>query len=98
MRKPDEKAVIFVTGGAVRVATYEWGNALFDDGTDDMLLSAAGTVRSGANTYQVTFDIDGNTCTCHYGTHRTLLEPDSHSHDTALRIAATRLHKEKQDG
>ena len=88
MRKPDEKAVIFVTGGAVRVATYQW--------VDGMLMAASGTVRSGNNTYQVTVDIDGNTCTCHYGQNRTHLEPDSHSHDTALRIAATRLHKEEQ--
>ena len=88
MRKPDEKAVTLVTGGNVHIDRYEWA--------DDMLLSASGTVESGANTYQVTVDIDGNTCACHYGSHRTHLEPDSHSHDTALRIAATRLHKEEQ--
>jgi len=87
MKPPQEKAVTLVTSGAVDVSSCSWETA---DGVK-RIRHALGLVASGEHIYTVTIDsTDGNTCTCHYGQAHTHLATDSHSHDTALRIAAER--------
>ncbi len=90
MTRPERKAVTIVTRGAVDISSCSWETC---DGVK-RIRHALGLVTSGENIYTVTIDsTDGNTCTCHYGQARTHLATDSHSHDTALRIAAERENK-----
>jgi len=88
MHKTDLKAMRFVTDGNVELLEYTV------DG-DGAILTADGWVTSERNVYRTTITPEGTTCTCVYGAaHGTTLQ--SHSHDTALRLAA-RL-QEQNDG
>ena len=78
MKHVEAKAVHLVTAGNVTVDLYKTSE-------DDAIETACGHVTSGDNTYWVTLNPEGGTCTCQFGEN----QPGRlHSHDLALRLAA----------
>jgi len=80
----ETKAVRLVLDGHVTVDLYKTGD-------DNQIMTAAGHVQSGDETYWVTLDPDGGTCDCTFGVN----QPGRlHSHSLALRLAAQQKAKE----